>query len=96
MYTQFSGINFGVHGCGTGREPSLLGGRVMDVPAKGGSLSSSGNNCVDVSHPCGVSVVYWWSVAGLVPSARDGRSGFGPGWGVGGPVWGSMAPIAGL
>ena len=47
VYTQFSGMDFGVHGCGTSGEFSLLGRRNMDVPVKGGSLSSLGNNCVD-------------------------------------------------
>ena len=66
MYTQFSGINFGVHGCGTGGEPSLLGGRIMDVPVMGGSLSSSGNGCVDVYPLCCVLVEYGGFIAGHV------------------------------
>ena len=48
VYTQFSGMNFGVHGCGTGGEPIKSGGTIMVVPVMGGSLSSTGNNCVDV------------------------------------------------
>ena len=48
VYTQFSGMNFGVHGCGTGGKHSLLGERVMDGPVKGGRLSSSGDKCADV------------------------------------------------
>ena len=48
MYTQFSGMNFGVHECGTGGEPFQLEGTIMDVLVMGGSFSSSGNSCVDV------------------------------------------------
>ncbi len=48
MYTQFSGMNFGVHGCGTGGEPALLGGRAIADPDMEGMLSSSGSGCVDV------------------------------------------------
>ncbi len=54
VYTQFSGMNFGVHGCGTGGEPVKSGGTSKIVPIMGGSLSSTGSNCVDVYPPCGV------------------------------------------
>jgi len=66
VYTQFSGMNFGVHGCGTGGEPVKSGGTIPVVPVMGGSLSSFGNSCVDVYPPCGVSDEYGGFAAGRV------------------------------
>ena len=51
VYTRFSGMNFGVHGCGTGEEPVKSGGTIPVVSVTGGSLSSYGNSCVDVYPP---------------------------------------------
>ena len=48
MYTQFSGMNLGVHGCGIGGDPPLVGGRIVYVPVRGGIVTSLGNNGEDV------------------------------------------------
>ncbi len=66
VYTQFYGMDFGVHGCGTVGEPVKSGGTIMAILVIGGSLSIIGNNCVDVYHPCGVLDEYGGFAAGSV------------------------------
>ncbi len=90
MYTQFSGITFGVHGCGTGGEVSILWARFVYVLVRGGRLSTSGNLCVDVYPPRGISI----EAVGVVEAGLEARIGPGSRWGIVGPMWG-VIPIAG-
>ena len=48
MYTQFSGMNLAVHGCGVGSDPLLLGGSCVWVPVRGCIAASVGSFCEDV------------------------------------------------
>ena len=86
MHTQFFGMYFGVHGCGSGGKPSLLGVRIMGVHVRGSRLSRSGNSCVDVYPPRGVSIVYRGPVARHVKAVLEVGSGLGPWRGVEGPI----------
>ncbi len=75
-------MNFGVHGCGTGGEPSLLGVRMMDVPVKGGALLSTGSFCEDAYSLGGVAWELRRSGVGPEVSTRSGGSVPSP-WGGG-------------
>ena len=48
MYTQFSGMNLGPHGCGVGGDPLLLGGRCVWFLVKGCIVASVGSLCEDM------------------------------------------------
>ncbi len=78
-------MNFGVHGCGTGGEPSLLGGRMMADPFKGGALLSSGSFCEDAYSLGGVAWELRRSGVGPEISARSGGPSPAPGGGCGVP-----------
>ncbi len=48
VYTQFSGMNLGVHRCGAGGGSLLVGGRIVYVPVNGGIVDSLGSACEEV------------------------------------------------
>ena len=48
VYTQFSGMNLGIHWCGTGGGSPLVGGSIVYVPVKGGIVEISGSACEEV------------------------------------------------
>ncbi len=85
MYTQFSGMNLGDHGCGAGGEPAVLGGKAAYVSCRGGIVTRLGNDWEEV-YPSDVKIVVGLSVMEHMESVRVGRSGPGL-WG---GVWGSV------
>ena len=85
MYIQFSGMNFGIHGCGIGGEPVESGVTILVVLVMGGSLSSSSNNCVDVYPPCVVTDEYGGFTAGRMEPKLDEVYVLCPWWGLGVP-----------
>ena len=66
----------------------------MDVPVRGGRLSTSGSLCVDVYSPRGSAIEAGEFVVGHVEAGLEARIGPGSRWGVLGPMWG-VIPIAG-
>ncbi len=86
MYTQFSGINFGVQGYGTGGEVSIERERFVYVPVRGGRLTTSGSRCVDVYPSRGSAIDSFRVVFGPAEAGLEARFGLGSRWGVMGPM----------
>ncbi len=84
MYTQFSGMNLGDHGCGAGVDLAVLGGRAVYVYCRGGSVTRLGSDWEEV-YPSIVKIAVGLSVMEHMKSVQVGRSGPGL-WG------GSLGP----
>ena len=96
VYTQFSGMNLGIHWCGTGGGSPLVGGRIVYVPAKGGIIEISGSACEEVKPSRNGESESIYAVTDRREAVRIGR----PSpclWGsVEGPVCGDCVPMAGI
>ena len=95
VYTQFSGMNLGDHGCGAGGEPAVLGGRAVYASCRGGRVTRLGNDWEEV-YPFNVNIEVGLSGMEHMESVQVGRSGPGLCGGVWGSVWSIGAFIAGL
>ena len=96
MYTQFSGIYFGVQGCGAGGAPSPMGGRRRAVPVSGSLSASAGSGWEDVYYSSSRDALVLGCSLGLPKKfARSGGCSPGSREGVVGPIWGGEVPSAG-
>ena len=53
VYTEFSGMRFGVYGCGTGGVPGGKGSVVASPLGRGGASANVGRSWEDVYAPSG-------------------------------------------